>query len=159
GPWNRSRTPACASWSKPRLRWREAAKLTTETPRHREEKKSESQEGRSRQPPRRRRQTFPPLFFCLLCVFVPLWLVLRRRGRDAFLGQFLAADHRDVHTDLDRQGDAVDFDGGLAVQVPPQRAGRELLDLRGQRDLADLNRDWPGVGEEVTAADGAAGLL
>src|SRR5262249_59385111 len=29
----------------------------------------------------------------------------------------------------------------------------------GQRDLADLNRDWPGVGEEVTAADGAAGLL
>src|SRR5581483_2929992 len=49
------------------------------------------------------------------------------------LRQFLRADDGQVQADLDRHRLAVNLDRRLAVQVPAERAGRELLDLGHQR--------------------------
>src|ERR1041384_4653343 len=70
----------------------------------------------------------------------------------------LAADDGEVHADLHRHRLSVDRHDGLAVDVPAEAAGGELLDL-GEHLLAiddDLHR--LGLLEELRERHGTGGL-
>src|SRR5205085_1656546 len=83
----------------------------------------------------------------------------RRRGWYRIRRQFLAADKRQIETDLDRHVDAVDLDIDLRVDVPAERAGRELLDQRIELLFADGDADGLGLGPELGARDGTGAFL
>ena len=60
-----------------------------------------------------------------------------RRGRGLGLDELLRAHDGEIQADLHLDRLAVDRDFGLAVDVPAQAAGAELLDKRGVRLAVD----------------------
>ena len=76
---------------------------------------------------------------------------------DLAFGVF-AADDGEVHADLDRDRLTVHRDDSLAVHVPAEAAGRELLHLCEHLLTVDRDLDRLGLFEELRERNGACGL-